>query len=140
MGEFLYFLKTKLIALKEYVKKNPTRVTEVAVYIAAAILISVFGCMLLKEERAVETTILYPEHAYVAEPGSDVNEKLPLSINLNTASKEELMLLNGIGESRADKIIAYREKTPFKMAEELMNVSGIGEKLFEQVKDFIYAE
>ena len=50
------------------------------------------------------------------------------------------MLLNGIGESRADKIIAYREKTPFKMAEELMNVSGIGEKLFEQVKDFIYAE
>ena len=45
------------------------------------------------------------------------------------------MTLNGIGESKAQKIIEYRTQTPFKSIEEIMNVKGIGEKLFEKNKD-----
>lgn len=59
-------------------------------------------------------------------------------IDLNTADAEELMRLNGIGEKRAEDIIAYREeKGGFRSIEELMEVSGIGEKLFAQIKEDI---
>lgn len=59
-------------------------------------------------------------------------------ININTASKEELMTLNGIGESLAGRIAAYREKNgDFGDIHDIMNVSGIGEKKFENIKDRI---
>ncbi len=48
------------------------------------------------------------------------------------------MTLSGIGESRADAIIAYREANgPFASIEEIMNVQGIKEKMFEKIKDKI---
>jgi competence protein ComEA len=59
-------------------------------------------------------------------------------VNLNTASKEELMTLSGIGESRAESILAYREANgPFHSIEELMNVDGIKEGIFQKLKDSI---
>ena len=58
-------------------------------------------------------------------------------ININTASKEDLMTLTGIGESKAIAIIEYRNKTPFKTIEDLMNVSGIGESAFAKIKSSI---
>ena len=59
-------------------------------------------------------------------------------VNLNTASREELMTLSGIGESRADAIIRYREMYGgFKAIEDVMNVSGIKEGAFEKIKDSI---
>lgn len=59
-------------------------------------------------------------------------------VNINTATKEQLMTLNGIGESRAQAIIAYREEHgAFSAAEDLMLVSGIKEAAFEKVKDYI---
>lgn len=64
---------------------------------------------------------------------ADVGNK----ININTCTKEELLSLPGIGEVLAERIIEYREKTPFKKLEDLMNVSGIGEKKFENIKDMI---
>ena len=59
-------------------------------------------------------------------------------VNINTASKEELMTLPGIGESRADSIIAYREDNGgFKSIQDIMKVSGIKDAAFEKIKDYI---
>lgn len=59
-------------------------------------------------------------------------------VDLNRASKEELMTLSGVGESRAESIIKYREQNGgFQTIEDIMKVSGIKEGLFEKIKDFI---
>lgn len=58
-------------------------------------------------------------------------------INLNTASAQELSDgLNGIGKVLAKRIVDYREKNgPFHSIEEVKNVSGIGDKIFERIRD-----
>lgn len=59
-------------------------------------------------------------------------------ISINTASKEELMQIDGIGASKADAIIKYRTETAkFENIEDIMNVSGIGETMFNKIKDKI---
>ena len=61
-----------------------------------------------------------------------------LKININTATKEELMTLKNVGESKALAIIEYRNKNGlFKTIDDLKNVSGIGDKLFESLKENI---
>lgn len=65
---------------------------------------------------------------------SDSEKKL---VSLNSASKEELMTLSGIGESKALAIIEYRNKKKFETIEEIKEVSGIGDALFEKIKDNI---
>ena len=68
---------------------------------------------------------------------SDV-DNTPKIISLNNATKEELMTLKGVGEAKALAIINYREEHGlFNNIEELKNVKGIGEKMFEKIKDFI---
>ncbi len=59
-------------------------------------------------------------------------------VNLNTASKEQLMTLSGIGESKAQAIIQYRqEHGGFKSTEEIQQVSGIGDAIFEKIHTLI---
>jgi len=59
-------------------------------------------------------------------------------VNINYADKGMLMTLPGIGESRAEAIIAYREKNGrFNDISEIMNVSGIKEAAFEKIKEYI---
>ncbi len=59
-------------------------------------------------------------------------------VNLNQATKEELMTLPGIGESKAKDIISYREEHGgFQKPEDLMNISGIKEAVYNKIKDQI---
>ncbi len=59
-------------------------------------------------------------------------------VNINTAGKEELMTLSGIGESKAEAILAYREANGgFREPEELMQVDGIKEGTYNKIKDSI---
>ncbi len=59
-------------------------------------------------------------------------------ININTASTEELEKLSGVGKSMAKRIVEYREAHGgFANKEEIMNVKGIGKKIFETIKNNI---
>ena len=69
------------------------------------------------------------------ESNSDQNTRK--LININVASKTELMTIPNIGESKADSIIIYRTENKFNKIEDIMNVSGIGESVFAKIKEFI---
>lgn len=81
-----------------------------------------------------EATLYVPTVYEVAESQSEDDGK----VNLNTATKEELMTLPGVGEAKASSIISYREEQgAFKSIEDIMQISGIKEGLFEKIKDYI---
>lgn len=64
-----------------------------------------------------------------------------LKVNINQASQAELMLLDGIGEKISQRILDYRQENgPFLQKEDIMKVSGVGEKTYENIKDFIIIE
>ena len=59
-------------------------------------------------------------------------------ININTANKEQLMKISGVGKTKAEAIISYREKNgDFKKKEDITKVRGIGKSTFEKIKDKI---
>ena len=100
---------------------------------AAGVLVEHFE----KDAFVVETVVTDDVPSYVSESESEIDGK----ININSADIEQLVVLKGIGEATAKKIIAYREENgPFVTIEEIMKVPGIGENKFEDIKDFICAE
>lgn len=88
---------------------------------------------------------------YIPKIGEEIDDILDISvessqatstgssgkININTCTKESLISLPGIGEVTAEKIINYREENSFNTIEDIKNVSGIGDKKFEAIKDLI---
>ena len=67
---------------------------------------------------------------------SETSDKIV--VNINTATKDELMRLNGVGEKKAETIIEYREENGlFNKKEDLMNIPGIGQKTFENLQEHI---
>lgn len=58
-------------------------------------------------------------------------------VNINYATKEELMTLTGIGEAKADKIIEYRSSNRFRKKEDIKSVDGIGDAIYSKIKDSI---
>lgn len=81
-----------------------------------------------------ENIIYETESTIVNADKNDINKK----ININTAQKDDLKKIAGIGEAMADRIIEYRQKNgKFKNIEEIKNIKGIGEGKFEKIKKFI---
>ena len=85
--------------------------------------------------------VLTTEEAAAAtvQPGQETAESSRDGrVDINTADASALMSLPGIGQSKADAIIAYRnEHGAFKAPEELMNISGIKEGVYQKIKDSI---
>ena len=74
-------------------------------------------------------------------PGAGSSKQPGKTVNLNSATVQELMTLPGIGESRAAAILEYRTQVGrFRSVDELKKVSGIGAKMFEKIKDHIVAQ
>ena len=59
------------------------------------------------------------------------------AININTAGVEELMTIPGVGPAKAQAIVAYRQATPFGTTNDLVNVKGIGEKMFAKISTYV---
>ncbi|MDD2208569.1 MAG: helix-hairpin-helix domain-containing protein [Bacilli bacterium] len=81
--------------------------------------------MIMTTTKPVIPTTTYPQTSKVS------------LININLASKVELISLNGIGDKIADAIIEYRIIAPFTFIEDIMNVKGVGEVVFAKIKSFI---
>lgn len=76
--------------------------------------------------------------ADTAENSGNAAETSGDMININTAPKETLILLDGIGDKMAQRIITYRtEHGPFETIQDIMKVNGIGDKKFEKIKSRI---
>ena len=126
-------------------KRNPSKMC----FLLLVALTSALGIYLQSAERT-DYILEKPSNAEItyhsAAPTETTSTKEAASsvaptsgkININTASKEELMTLDGIGEKKAGWIIEYRElHGSFQTVQDIMKVSGIGKKTFESLKDYI---
>lgn len=84
----------------------------------------------INEENLLENTDRNQEALLVGNTASSL-------VNINTANKDDLMSLPNIGGKRADAIIEYRKTQKFEKIEDIKNVTGIGEKYYEALKDLI---
>lgn len=110
--------------------------TGVALLIIGAILlyVSVTSPRVYDNVNVQSTT---EQEYYSFSDGEDEMEN-SFPINLNTATVEDLQRIDGIGESKAKNIVAYREANGnFTSVEELMNIDGIGDKLFEKISPYL---
>ena len=89
------------------------------------------------QESVDSEYIRAPEQTLWGNIAEDSGPDAASMVNINSASREQLMTLPGIGEVTADAIIEYREQNPFARIEDIMNVSGIGEAKFNSIRDFI---
>ncbi|WP_339897731.1 ComEA family DNA-binding protein [uncultured Gilvimarinus sp.] len=82
---------------------------------------------------AVAVTVFAPLNAFAAGPDTEASVSAP--ININTADVQALSELKGIGESKAQAIIAWREQNgPFDSVDELLQVKGIGEATLNDIR------
>lgn len=86
---------------------------------------------------------IYFPYVYELEEGYNLNSNQQEQgtnnlVNINTATKEELMTLPGIGESKAEAIIKYRDKNgPFQNIQDITNIPGIKEGVYNNIKEHI---
>lgn len=105
----------------------------IVVFVTLTLLLAVFKRISYNFAFVEGTPYKPPVKVIVQEIVSD-----DMIVNINTATKEELMTLEGIGEVTADKIIAYRENNNgFLTIDELTEVDGIGEAKLDKIRSRI---
>jgi competence protein ComEA len=101
-----------------------------------------------QSEKVKDEMVIYvPEQGEIENavipgaPGNSQNKEGEVLVNINTATAGELTTLNGIGEKKAQLILEYREQNGlFMVKEDLMNITGIGEKTFDSLEPYITIE
>ncbi len=89
-------------------------------------------------EETRSGSVFVPGESSLSVPGEGSGDKSSGKVNINTATVPELTELNGIGENRARAIVSYREENGrFNSPEDIKNVSGIKEGLYNKIKDRI---
>ena len=109
-------------------------------YVNQAMLVADGQQIYIPRESDVQNGEVFPPESVFLDGMDQENAGKSLSgkVNINTAAKTELMTISGVGESRAQDIIEYREAHGgFSSIEEIMNVPGIKEATFEKIKDGI---
>ncbi|MGM9606238.1 MAG: ComEA family DNA-binding protein [Oscillospiraceae bacterium] len=94
------------------------------------------------EPYSVSAQTLWTQEEAAAQTGTEpAAERSVQKVNINTAGAAELQTLPGIGQVRAEQIVADREANgPFQAPEEITRVSGIGQGTLEQILDYITVE
>ena len=126
-----------------------SRYEKAALGLTAAFLLFSGGCFYARQSAAQPYTVTVSQSApevSSAPAASNNEESKPESllegevIDINSAPVEDLQRLPGIGEKRAQAIVAWREEHgPFQSVDELVQVSGIGEKLLAGLRDYAAA-
>ncbi len=127
--------------------KKPMKITneraERLVAISFMIIASLLVFFTVLFRKLTHTYTVIEGTPFVPETQIIIKEIVPESmiVNINTATAEELMTLDGIGEVTAQKIIEYREaNNGFINVDELLKVDGIGEAKLEKIRSYVVTE
>lgn len=128
-------IKGEVINQGLYECSKDTRIKEVIDMAGGLTVDADISTVNLSQKVHDQMLILIPKKGEKVQQSFNENNKI---ININTANKEELMKISGVGETKAKAIIEYRNnKGPFNKKEDIMNVKGISNGTFEKIKDEI---
>jgi len=102
----------------------------------------ILGFFLGRSQRREEVTVSVSKELYTLPPvttsAPETTEVIQYPLDLNSATGEELQSLPGIGEVLSQRILDYREEHgPFTATDQLMDVYGIGQQLYESIQGYI---
>ena len=107
-------------------------------FIAGAFTVVFLSILWIKTQSDAEKAV--PVINYIEEPSTGISAAID-TIDINKATKEDLLQIDGIGQDIAENIIDYRSSHgKFGSVDELINVKGIGEKKLEVIKNYVYVE
>lgn len=126
--------RSEKIRIDDFLTKTDKKVI---VFIAVAIVVgNIFLYLNARNPGGFEG--LLPDTTPVDEDSSETTQAIKFPININRASKDELVLLPHIGEVIAGRIIEYRKANgDFRRKEDIINVKGIGEKTYKTLEPLI---
>ncbi len=131
----------KVFSQKEYQKldkPNNYEICYVNSFDISSCLKNGFSVIVTDKEQAPTINNTESNDATETSKNSQSTTKVPTIVNINTASKDALMTLNGIGEAKATAIIEYRKTNGnFKTIEEIKNVKGIGDAIYAKIKQYL---